>query len=165
MAPWWPHRSPTWNPTNLFVGAVRLECKKTKRSIDLGCGGFLRLRRKVAELCGEEMLTYYQLMLDSLYRQFNSPDEKEKFWENYDEAVGRLVTRKRMSTKVVNVLYDSDSEGRATYGTCKILLKIIGDYDDNILDGYAARTDCARFRDFKAILEDCVRTKSTIVWY
>lgn len=144
---------------------LTLACKKTNRSIDLGCGGFLRLRRKVSELCGEEMFTYYQLMLDSLYRRFDSPEEKEKFWESYDEAVGQLVDHKRLSYKVVNFLYAPDIEGRATYGTCKILLKIIGDYDDNILYGYAGRPDCARFRDFKAILEDCVRTKSAMVWY
>ena len=139
--------------------------KKTKRSIDLGCGGFLRLRRKVADLCGEEVSAHYRPMLDSMYDSFGTPEEKQAFWEDYDQKTVQLVQSGKLNVKVQNFLYAPDIEGRATYGTCKILLKIIGDYDDNILYGYAGRPDCARFRDFKAILEDCVRTKSAMVWY
>lgn len=139
--------------------------KKTKRSIDLGCGGFLRLRRKVADLCGEEVSAHYRLMLDSMYDSFGTPEEKQAFWEDYDQKTVQLVQSGKLNVKVQNFLYAPDIEGRATYGACKILLKIIGDYDDNILYGYAGRPDCARFRDFKAILEDCVRTKSAMVWY
>lgn len=50
------------------------------------------------------------------------------------------------------------------YGACKELLKIIGDYDDNVLYGYIGRPDCAKFRDFKAILQDCADNKCDMIW-
>ena len=50
------------------------------------------------------------------------------------------------------------------YGACKNILKVIGDYDDNILYGYCGRPDCAKFADFKSILQDCVDTKSDMIW-
>ena len=142
-----------------------MSAKKTKRSIDLGCGGFLRLRRKVADLCGEEVSAHYRLMLDSLYDSFDTTEGKQAFWEDYDQKTVRLVQSGKLNIKIADFLYETDLGGQATYGTCKNLLKVIGDYDDNILYGYAGRPDCARFRDFKAILEDCVRTKSALVWY
>lgn len=55
-------------------------------------------------------------------------------------------------------------EAKLPYGVAKEVLKVIGDYDDNIIYGYAARPDAARFRDFKAILQDCVETKSMLAW-
>lgn len=133
--------------------------KKTKRSIDLGCGGFLRLRRKVADLCGEEVSAHYRLMLDSMYDSFGTPEEKQAFWEDYDQKTVQLVQSGKLNVKVQNFLYAPDIEGRATYGTCKILLKIIGDYDDNILYGYAGRPDCARFRDFNVSLVPFLSTR------
>ena len=44
------------------------------------------------------------------------------------------------------------------------MLKVIGNYDDNICYGYAGREDCAMFRDFKKILEDCAEHKCSMVW-
>lgn len=143
---------------------VTLRCKKSNRSIDLGMGGFLRLRRKVADLCGKEVSAQYRLMLDSMYDSFDTPEEKQAFWENYDQKTVQLVQGGKLDIKVQNFLYQSDCEGQIRYGACKNLLKVIGDYDDNMLYGYAGLPDCARFRDFKAILEDCVRTKSDMVW-
>lgn len=38
------------------------------------------------------------------------------------------------------------------------------DYDDNVLYGYIGRPDCAKFRDFKAILQDCADNKCDMIW-
>ena len=38
---------------------VTIKCKKTGREIDLGCGGFMQLRRKVAQLMGEPFYNHY----------------------------------------------------------------------------------------------------------
>lgn len=67
--------------------------------------------------------------------------------------------------KVVDFLLQSDCSGSIRFGACKQILKVIGDYDDDICYGYAGRKDCAMFRDFKAILQDCVDTKSDLVWW
>ena len=38
---------------------ITISCKKTGRSIDMGCGGFNRLRNKVAELAGGPFAEHY----------------------------------------------------------------------------------------------------------
>lgn len=47
--------------------------------------------------------------------------------------------------------------------SCRKLLKIIGDYDDELAYGYAARPNSG-FKDFKRILEDCVKRKCSMRW-
>ena len=42
--------------------------------------------------------------------------------------------------------------------------KVIGDYDDSIIYGYAGRNNPAKFKDFKEILQDCVDNKCFMVW-
>ena len=36
--------------------------------------------------------------------------------------------------------------------------------EDMVRYGYAGREDCAMFRDFKKILEDCAEHKCNMVW-
>lgn len=141
---------------------VTIKCKKTGRNIDLGYSGFMRLRRKVAELMGETFCGHYKKLYDAplLMR----PDEEKKFYtEWYTEAI-RIVRENDLPVKVVNFLLESDCDGKIRYGACKEILNVIGDYDDNICYGYAGRSDCAMFRDFKAILQDCVDNKCDMVW-
>lgn len=64
----------------------------------------------------------------------------------------------------MDFLLQSDVGGRIHYGACKNILKIIGDYDDNIMYGYAAWGEQSRFSRFRRILEDCVATKSDMIW-
>lgn len=58
----------------------------------------------------------------------------------------------------------SDIKGAIRYGACKQILKIISDYDDNFNYGYAALPNQPRFKDFKALLQECVDLKSDLVW-
>ena len=141
---------------------VTIECKKTKREIDLGYFGFSRLRCKVAQLMGEPFYSHYMKLLDA--PRFMEPDEKKEFYTQWDTEATRLITENNIPVKVVNFLLESDCEGKIRYGACKTILKVIGDYDDNICYGYAGRKDCAMFRDFKAILQDCVENKCDMVW-
>ena len=117
---------------------VTISCTKTGRTIDVGSGGFLRLRSKISE--------------------------REKFYEDFDKKTEALLNKKRISVKIVDFCLQSDCEGSIRYGACKELLKVIGNYDDNICYGYAGREDCAMFRDFKKILEDCAEHKCNMVW-
>ena len=141
---------------------VTIKCKKTGRDIDLGYGGFARLRNKVAELMGEPFYSHY-MKLDKAPVSMR-PDEEKKFYTEWDVEAIRLVRENDLPVKVVNFLLESDCEGKIRYGACKAILKVIGDYDDNICYGYAGRSDCAMFRDFKAILQDCVDNKRDMVW-
>ena len=139
---------------------ISIWCKKTHRSIDMGYGGFLRLRNKVADLVGDPWASHYHT-LDC------APcigEGGRQFFENFDAETKRLLDDKKVSIKIVDFCLQPDYEGSIRYGACKQILAAIGDYDDNILYGYCGRPDCARFRDFVAILRDCVENKCDMVW-
>lgn len=140
---------------------ITLRAKKSpEKYVDLGCGGFLRLRRKVSELAGEPWASHYASLLQA---PFSIPDRKE-FYEAFDIKTVQLIETKRVSIKLADFCLQSDVGGAIRFGACKQLLKIIGDYDDDILYGYCGLPDCARFRDFKALLQECVDKKCDLVW-
>ena len=141
---------------------VTIKCKKTGRDIDLGCSGFMRLRKKVAELMGGPFYSHYKKLC--VAPPLMRPDEEKKFYTEWDVEEIRLITENNIPVKVVNFLLEDDCDGKIRYGACKEILNVIGDYDDNICYGYAGRSDCAMFRDFKAILQDCVDNKCDMVW-
>lgn len=145
---------------------VTISCKKTGRSIDMGAFGFLRLRRKVSELQAgpfhkvyEEVCTWYPGLNGETAEEFD-----DRVNNCIEEMLNTEDKSQRPDIKIIDFLLQSDVKGCIHYGACKNILKVIGDYDDNILYGYCGRPDCARFADFKAILQDCVDTKSDMVW-
>lgn len=136
--------------------------KSPNYSIDLGSGGFMRLRRTVSELCPPEIRIHYAYLLDH-YQEMLINGGMEK----YDETTKglRAMYHKRYG-KVIDFLYASDCDAKLSYGTCKQLLQVIGDYDDERVYGYAGLRDkAARFRDFKRILKDCYENKKPLIWY
>ena len=141
---------------------ITLEGKKGNLSIDIGCGGFNKLRLKIAELIGGEFVKHYNLLFkpEIHFMDFQT----DSFFDKYDEETEALMKKEKISKKVIDFLYQPDCEGSIHYGACKQILKIIGDYDDNILYGYCARSDCAKFSDFKAILQECVDNKCDLLW-
>ena len=144
---------------------ITISCKKTGQSIDLGCGGFFNLRNKVSDLVGDPWASHYRELEDIFRKSVSMSAEEQRLAYNaFDAETERLLTEKEVSVKVVDFLLQSDCGGSIRYGACKELLKIIGDYDDNVLYGYIGRRDCAKFRDFKAILQDCADNKCDMVW-
>lgn len=133
------------------------------RSIDLGYFGFFRLRRKIAQLVGEDVGEHYgQLAHTHLFRD---KEEEEEYWRKYDALTEKMVGRYPKSVrKVFSFLYAPDCDGSVSYGTCKQILRVLGGYDDNIVYGYAGRPDGARMADFRRVLEDCVSAKKPMRW-
>ena len=43
---------------------VTISCTKTGRTIDMGSGGFLRLRSKISELVGEPWASHYRALVE-----------------------------------------------------------------------------------------------------
>ena len=96
---------------------------------------------------------------------FDMPSpEKEYALESYNDETERLVESKELPIKIADFLYQSDCDGKIRYGTCKEILKVIGNYDDSIIYGYAGREKPAKFKDFKEILQDCVDNKCFMIW-
>lgn len=139
---------------------LTISCKKTGRSIDLGYFGFAHLREKVAELAGDPFASHYEGLRKAPF----IGEARTKYFEEFDRRTEELIAKKQVSVKVASFCLQPDVGGRIGYGGCKKLLQVIGDYDDNILYGYAGRPDCATFKDFKAILKDCADHKCDMVW-
>lgn len=112
---------------------VTISCTKTGRTIDVGSGGFLRLRSKISELVGEPWASHYRALVEE---RICDEKEREKFYEDFDKKTEALLNKKRISVKIVDFCLQSDCEGSIRYGACKELLKVIGNYDDNICYGY-----------------------------
>lgn len=142
---------------------ITISCKKTGKYIDMGCFGFNRLRNKVAELIGNPFSDHY-LELDKTEVAMLSGEEKDKYFRDYDALTEHMIKERKVNIKVADFLYQSDAEGKIRYGACKELLKVIGDYDDDVLYGYCGRKDCAKFCDFVSILKDCVENKCDMIW-
>lgn len=140
-------------------------CDDWRNYIDLGGGGFFNLRNKVSDLVGDPWASHYRKLEDIFRKAFSmSDEERRQAYNAFDAETERLLAEKKVSFKVVDFLLQPDCEGLIRYGACKELLKIIGDYDDNVLYGYIGRPDCAKFRDFKAILQDCADNKCDMIW-
>lgn len=146
---------------------VTLQCKKTGTFIDMAYGGFNRLRNKVAELAGEPFASHMKKLdlQTCMSLQFASKEERDKFNADFDTETQRMIDAKQVSIKIVDFGLQPDCAGSIRYGACKEILKVIGDYDDNIAYGYASRKDCAMFRDFKALLRECVDNRCMLTWW
>lgn len=140
---------------------VTIMCKKTGREMDMGYFAFDRLRTRVAELVSYDVGVHYHKLNDILKL---SGSERGKAARAYDEETGKLIECGNLNPKIADFLYQSDESGRIRYGACKEILKAIGDYDDDVIYGYAGRANAGTFKDFKAILQDCIDNKCFMVW-
>ena len=102
---------------------VTISCTKTGRTIDVGSGGFLRLRSKISELVGEPWASHYKALVEE---RICDEKEREKFYEDFDKKTEELLNKKCVSVKIVDFCLQSDCEGSIRYGACKELLKVIG---------------------------------------
>lgn len=142
---------------------VTIRCKKTGSSIDMGYGGFNRLRDKVAELHSKEFGKHYQL-LSSPHVMFLQGEARKVYFEEYDRKTAEMIQNKHLNIKVADFCLQPDCDGGIRYGACKVIYEAVKDYDDDLLYGYAGRPDCAKFSDFKELLKECYEAKSDLVW-
>lgn len=138
---------------------VTVRCKKTGRSLDMGYGGFKRWRDKIAELYGGEWWEHYKTLDDAPAFGNN----RGGFFTAFDQKTEDLINNRKVDVKIVDFCLQPDEIGSIRYGACKNILKAIGDYTDNKAYGYAAYADHDWDR-LKAILQECVDTKSSLVW-
>lgn len=127
------------------------------KSIDMSASGFMRLRTTIAYLRGVELGKHYDKA-----KICHTDEDYDKYDKETEELFNQYYSK---DAWLFEFLYASDIEGKLTYGKCRKLLDIIGDYDDNICYGYAGLPDCAKFKDFKDILVDCVANKRQMIWY
>ena len=128
---------------------------------DFGYNGFNRLRTTIAELVGSDLGEHYKKLDEPMLMD---DEERAMFYHKYDLETQKLTKKYPKASAVFSFLYQSDCEGKLACKDCKQLYDLIKDYDNDSLYGYCGRPDCAKFRDFKQIVKDCVETKTSMEW-
>lgn len=134
-----------------------------KKSIDMGYMGFNKLRTTVAEITGKEIGDHYKCLEKGMFI-FNE-QEKEDFFKKYNKKIDEIEDDYKIPRGILHFLYQSDCGGRLKRKKIKELYEIVKNHDDDILYGYTDREDCAKFKDFKEILKQCVDEKLRLEWY
>ncbi len=138
---------------------VTIRCKATGNSIDLGSGGFMRLRRRISVLVGDPWAAHYRTLTDT-----SMALQDHDWFKKFDAETERLVKARAVRTKTAFFLLQPDEGGYLPPGGCRQLLETIGDYDDDFIYGYAGLPHAARFRDFKRILAECAEHGCRLTW-
>lgn len=130
-----------------------------RHSCDMGYGGFGRFRNTVAENVNEEFGKHYFSLSDSEV-MFLMGSEREAYFKKYNETTQEHINRGLVTAEVANFLYQSDCEGKIDRKQAKQIYELIKECDDNIVYGYAGRSDCAKMSDLKSIFSD----KTKVEW-
>lgn len=128
---------------------INIVCEVTGTSLSFTIEDFKSLKNKISELVGTTFNYHYKL-LDNFDVTSLSAEDKEKFYNQYNERTKELIKEGRVPDKVSEFLYQSDYSGFVTHKGCKQILKVIG--------------DCESFSDFKSVLKECVKNKSKLIW-
>lgn len=131
-------------------------------SIDMGYFGFNSLRTKVAELTAPDICEHYKgLTLAPMLGE-----ARKSYFDAYNKKTNEL--NEKYDGKylyVLHFLYASDCGAEMPPDVCEKIYEVIKDYDDDILYGYSGRPDCAKFKDFKEIVKNCIDNNCSMEWY
>ena len=125
-------------------------------SIDIGYGGFFNLRKNIAGIYSKEFADLYENWCRGKIKNDEGNKKLQEFFDN-----GILKDDDEL---VLDFLFASDCKGKLDGKTCRKLYHHIKDYDDDILYGYVGRPDCAKFKDFKDLVESSYRYRSILRW-
>lgn len=131
-------------------------------SIDIGYGGFYRLRQKIADLSNPALSYHYQKVLDgsSLYGE-----NRKIFFEKYNKKTEAIKEQYNIPDGIIDFLYLSDAGATLPVEECKELWNVIKNIEDDFCIGYVGRKDCAMFSDFKDIVLDCIENNIYMCWF
>ena len=135
-----------------------------KHSIDMGAGGYSRLRETVSRLlhCEEFATAYAELSRAHQECYARGFTNMQDYYEDHDNRVIAICEANKLDEEVVNWLYSSDCGHSTSPKQCRHLWAVIKDYDDDIIYGYCGRPDAARFKDFKQIVMECAKERRTM---
>ena len=138
---------------------VTISCHKY--SIDMGAGGYNRLRETVSTLlhCEEFAKIYAELSRAHQECYARGFANMHDYYEDHDNRVLAICEANQLDEEVVNWLYSSDCSYSATPKQCRHIWEVIKDYDDDYVYGYCGRPDAARFKDFKQIVLECAKER------
>lgn len=133
------------------------------KSIDMGYFGFDRLRTSVCNLLPQDILEHYHELDKGM---FLSGEERKEFFNEYNRKIEEIDKKYEYKyNKILSFLYSPDCDAKIKVDICEDLYELIKDYDDDVAYGYSGRPDCAKFKDFKELVKDCVDSKCCMEWY
>ena len=107
---------------------VTIESKN--HSINLGGGGFICLRTKVAELAAPDIFEHYKKSMDGM--RLYDDDKRKAFYKSYNAKIAELDKKyKGKMSNILDFLYESDCDGIMDVPHCRSIYKVIKDYDDD----------------------------------
>lgn len=87
---------------------VTIESKN--HSINLGGGGFICLRTKVAELAAPDIFEHYKKSMDGM--RLYDDDKRKAFYKSYNAKITELDKKyKGKMSNILDFLYESDCDG------------------------------------------------------
>ena len=138
---------------------VTITATNSKYEFDMGYGGFFNLRRRIA------------LALDKNfgenYSDLGTCHTEEQFRAN-DKVAEMIIAQKKLDEKypdVIDFLYASDCEGKASYKTCRKIYNLIKDVDFGGLGFRYAAYMHNDYDEFKEFLKECATRRRNMRWY
>lgn len=135
---------------------ISIGCEKTKKSYDLGLGGFKYLREIVSSLYNQEFGKHYKTLCKGL---FLSTEEKQKFYDNFDKKTLKIMNKYNLSVRVVDFCFQTDCGGSISPIACEEIYECLQGADDNIIFSYEFS-----MKKLKELLKECVDNKSRLYW-
>lgn len=134
-----------------------------KHAIDMGSGGFARLRITISKLlnCQEFADLYEDLSAGGQYRYVERGFESmTEYFDDHDRKAIEICERNKLNEDVINFLYRPDCDcDSVSVKTCRHLWKLIKDYNDDVIYGYPGQKNPAMFKDFKQIVKECAEDR------
>lgn len=130
-------------------------------SDDMGYGGFMNFRKRVAMCVSDNFGNHYAKLSDGMLLY---GDERDEYFKVYDKETNNFVECNLVSSEIANFCYQSDCEGEIDQEQSKHIYEAIKDYDDDFCYGYSGRSDCVMFEDLKDMFKDCADNGGEIKW-
>lgn len=136
---------------------VCLTSRKSDYSFDMGYGGFHDLRASIASAWDKELGEAY----DNMTMAILNPSE-------YNERINRIITNDRFKDEdedILDFLFQSDSNGKCGYKTCRKLYNLIKDIDfEGKIFIYSAYSDGKDYEYLKLFLKECYQKRRIMIW-
>ena len=135
--------------------------KTSKRGFDMGYGGFMRFRNKVAECVGNVFYEHYKNLSNAPFYG----EERTSFFKTYDYNTKMLINNGHVSLEIADFCYQPDCEGKINKEQAKMIYDFIKDCDDELIYGYSGRDDCCKMKHMKQLFKDCYSDSKQVVWW
>ncbi len=138
---------------------ITITATNSSYDFDMGYGGFFNLRKNIALALDKDFGENYS-DLGTCYTE-------EQFKAN-DSVAEMIIAQKKLDEKysdVIDFLYTSDCEGKASYKTCRKIYELIKDVGFGKKGFRYAAYSHNDYEEFKEFLKECVSHRRNMRWY